>query len=162
MSFSVLTSVPSRRTLWLGLLMGVGAALGIAVLTPVFGPGLRAVVMEGFSSVCHQMPSRSPHLRGVSLAICDRCLGIYGGLVLGIGAAGWTRVRWSLLAQNGKAVLIGGLVPVALDWVGPLLGVWGNDPESRALTGGLAGLVVGGVVALRLLRPESGGEEGTE
>jgi len=43
------------------------------------GAGLRIF----FAAACHQDPARSFSLFGLPLAVCARCLGIYGGAVTG-------------------------------------------------------------------------------
>jgi uncharacterized membrane protein len=140
---------PTRA--WLVGIGLLGAMVSIAILPPFVSPSLRAVVMEGFSSVCHQLPGRSPHLHGVPLAVCDRCLGIYVGLVLGSGATRWGREGWRRVRTWGLFPLAMVLVPVAIDWGAPVLGLWESVPLSRSLTGLLAGFGGGGVVADRIL-----------
>ena len=135
-------------------LAGVGllvVMLGIAVLPPFVSPSLRVVLMEGFSSVCHQLPGRSVHHHGVQLAVCDRCLGIYVGLVLGSAATRWGRAVWERVRAWGLFPLAMVLVPVGIDWLAPVLGLWESVPLSRSLTGLLAGIGGGGVVADRIL-----------
>ncbi|MFP4227238.1 MAG: DUF2085 domain-containing protein [Salinivenus sp.] len=125
--------------------------LGLALLPPVVSPGLRAVLMEGFSSVCHQLPDRSPHVQGIAFAVCDRCLGIYTGLVLGTAVTGWRWAAWAAVRRWGLLPLLLVLVPVGVDWVGPVLGLWESTPLSRVLTGGLAGVGGGAFVVDRVL-----------
>jgi len=122
--------------------------------------------MQGFSALCHQIPGRSAAVDGVPLAVCDRCLGIYSGFALGLVLAALLRVIAPVIAplrnpdipgpdiagtyrrlfDRAKFVLVGMLVPLAIDWGGPvLLKVspalgWANTPLSRAITGGLLGM----------------------
>jgi uncharacterized membrane protein len=124
----------------------------LAMLPPFLPVGLGAVVRQGFASVCHQLPGRSPHLGGGAVALCDRCTGIYFGLVLGVAGTGWGHGGWAALGQYDRYVLLGALVPLALDWAGPLLQCWENGPISRALTGLLFGGVAASYVTARLLR----------
>jgi hypothetical protein len=131
--------------------------------------------MQAFSALCHQLPSRSPVIDGVPLAVCDRCLGIYGGFALGLVAAALVRVAAPLFASPAKKrddvtktyrwlfdrtkfVLIGMLVPLAIDWVGPVmleaaptLG-WTNTPVSRAVTGGLLGMAGAVLLVISIAR----------
>jgi uncharacterized membrane protein len=133
----------------------MGAAASVILLgasSPPFLPAEgRALVMHAFAPVCHQLPGRSPVLDGVQLAVCDRCLGIYAGVVLGVLTLAGGRRLWARLRGVGRFVLLGSLVPLALDWAGPLLGLWPNGPLSRAATGLLFGAVAASFAADRLL-----------
>jgi len=139
------------------LLGGTAAALALALLPPFVGSGVRAALMEGFTPVCHQIPGRSPHLSGVALAICDRCVGIYSGLVFGLAAASPLKRSAGVLLEKKWSVLVVGLLPAGIDWVGPFLGLWHSVPVSRGLTGLLAGLAIGAVVYAQLHDAGRGG-----
>jgi uncharacterized membrane protein len=137
--------------MWLGAVVVGAMGLGLAVLPPFVSPSLRAVLMEGFASVCHQWPGRSPHLHGVQLAVCDRCLGIYAGLLVGAVATRWGRAGWRRIRPWGLLLLLVLVAPAAVDWVGPVVGLWESVPVSRSLTGLVAGMGGGGFVVDRLL-----------
>jgi uncharacterized membrane protein len=140
------------RLVWYGLLASTSGLLLLALLPPFLPADIQPVVRRCFASVCHQMPGRSPHIGGVPIAVCDRCSGIYLGLVLGVLATGWGRSLWAALGRHGRYVLLGALVPLGIDWVGPLLGLWSNGPISRALTGLLFGIVAASYVTDHLVR----------
>jgi uncharacterized membrane protein len=140
------------RLVWYGLLMGTSGLLLLALLPPFLPAEMQGVVRRCFAPVCHQMPGRSPHVGGVPIAICDRCSGIYLGLVVGVAVTGWGRSLGAVLGQHGRCLLLGSLVPIGVDWIGPMLGLWGNGPISRGLTGLLFGVVAAGYVTDRLLR----------
>lgn len=151
------TSACARRVAG-GLVVGMGLVLGAAWLPPFLPEAWRAALMAAFGSVCHQLPARSPHVGEVPIAICDRCTGIYSGLLLGsLVMAGWRRLGGRALNQ-GRFVLLGALVPLGIDWIAPVLGVWANTPISRGLTGGLFGLAAGVFVLDRLLRSSARAE----
>ncbi|ABC44300.1 hypothetical protein SRU_2120 [Salinibacter ruber DSM 13855] len=141
----------STRLVWYGLLAATSGVLILAMLPPILPAPLQAVVREGFAPVCHQLPGRSPHFGGVPVALCDRCSGIYVGLVVGVLGTGWGTNLWVVLGAYGRYVLLGALVPLGLDWGGPLLQLWGNGPTSRILTGLLFGSVAASYVTARLL-----------
>ena len=142
------------RLVWYGLLVGTSGVLLFALLPPFLPVEMQRVVRRGFASVCHQMPGRSPHIGGGPIAICDRCSGIYLGLVVGASRllSGGGEGLWAVLGRHGRYLLLGSLVPISLDWAGPVLGLWGNGPVSRALTGLLFGTVAASYVTDRLLR----------
>lgn len=135
---------------WIGWSVVLAASLGIVgliVLPPFVGEAARALLMHAFAGVCHQLPSRSPEIGGVALAVCDRCVGIYGGLALGVvGFAGVDRWHDGVYRYAGP-VLAGALVPLAVDWAGPVLGLWTNVPLSRAVTGAFFGAAAGYLLA---------------
>ena len=139
-----LSTRPSRFHAGWGLAVLLTAVLlGLAVLPPFVGPGFRDVLMQAFAPLCHQLPSRSPHVDGVALAACHRCLGIYGGLLAASLAFGvlWRWEPW--LGRKARYLLLLALLPAGIDWGGHIVGLWTNTPLSRVLTGGFLGLVVG-------------------
>lgn len=141
----------NRRLTWAGMLAATTTVLAVALSPPLLSPAWRAAVFHVFSPVCHQIPARSPVLGGVQIAICDRCVGIYLGLVLGIVTVGWAHRLWQLMGQHDRYVLLASLLPAGIDWIGPILGLWGNGPVSRALTGLIFGVVAASFVADQLL-----------
>lgn len=149
------------RLVWFGLLASTTFVLSVAVLTPLFPVEVQAVLRWAFAPVCHQLPARSPHIAGLPIAICDRCTGIYVGVVLGVLIAQWTKPLWGALGARRPYVLIGSVIPVGLDWVGPVVGVWSNVPQSRALTGFVFGIVAASFVTDRLLQKAVGAASGT-
>lgn len=140
------------RLVWYGLLAVTSGVFVLAMLPPLLPVPLRAVVREGFAPVCHQMPARSLHVGAVPVALCDRCTGIYAGLVLGVAGTGWGSNLWGRVRPYARYVLLGAIVPLGVDWAGPLLHLWDNGPLSRLLTGLLFGGVAASYVTIRLLR----------
>lgn len=140
------------RLLWYALLAGTGSLFVLALLPPFLPVEMQSVVRQCFGPVCHQLPSRSPQIGGVPVALCDRCSGIYLGLVVGVSATGWGPHSWRTLGGYGQYLLLGAVVPLGLNWVGPVLGLWSNGPIGRALTGLLFGGVAASYVTDQLLR----------
>lgn len=145
----------------LAWLAAFGAALGVLALAAspsVLGPGAGFAVREAFSLVCHQLADRSPHVHGAQWALCFRCTGILGGLVLGLASGPWLGAAFSRSADAwgaGRILLLMGL-PTALDWLLSVAGLWINTPLSRLATGALFGLGAGWLLADALLtRPSS-------
>ena len=140
------------RLVWYGLLAGTSGVLLLALLPPFLPAETQDAVRRCFAPVCHQAPSRSPHVGGVPIALCDRCSGIYLGLVVGVTITGWGDSLWAALGRQGRYLLLGSLVPLGVDWIGPILKLWSNGPMSRALTGLLFGTVAASYVTNRILR----------
>lgn len=128
-----------------------GGVWVLAVSPPLLSAKWQSIVFHVFSPVCHQIPVRSPHIGGVQLAICDRCTGIYLGLVLGVATVGWGRVLWRSAGQYSRFVLLGSLLLVGIDWLGAFLDLWTNGPVIRASTGLVFGVVAASFVTDRLL-----------
>ena len=119
--------------------------LGLIVLAPWARanghPFLGAVVYNGFSATCHQIPERSFHFEGFPLAVCARCFGLYVG-----GAAG---VLLYPLARGlvrrdapGRMWLLLAAVPTTVDFALGVSGIWENTHLSRFLTAVILGAAV--------------------
>ena len=139
-----------QRTRWIGWSIALAASLGVvaaALLPPFVDEPVRSTLMRAFAGVCHQLPERSLHVDGVSLAVCDRCMGIYGGVLVGVLVMPFVPHWTDRLHRYAGPVLVAALVPLTVDWLGPVVGMWSNVPLSRAVTGGLFGIAAGGLVA---------------
>lgn len=132
---------------WGGAFFGAGLLVVLALLPPFLGAGPRAVLMHGFSFVCHQIPSRSPHLDGVPLAVCHRCFGVYVGLPVAVLGMVFLYRFDDVLYRRAPWLLGLAVLPMAVDWGGDVLGFWTNTPHSRIATGLLFGMVAGYYVA---------------
>ena len=91
-----------------------------------------------FSYICHQIPERSLHLAGDPMAVCSRCLGVYVGLLLGIGLY----PLWRPIDETepvSRVWLFLSLVPITIDWSLTVFGIWENTHVTRLLTGAILG-----------------------
>jgi len=149
----------NRRLVWGGMLAATTMLLATALSTPLLSPEGRAAVMHLFAPVCHQIPVRSPFLGGIQLALCDRCTGIYLGLVIGVATVGGAHWLWRRLGRYDRYLFLGSLVPMGIDWGGPVLGLWASGPVSRALTGLVFGVVAASFVADQVIRRSFWGRE---
>lgn len=133
----------SGRIPWLITVVATGIVLALTLLPPLLPPSVRAVIMAGFSAVCHQLPERTLHVHLVPLAVCSRCLGIYAGLVLG-SLATPLLLRWEefLWKRTGIILVVALAVPI-VDWLGGVFGLWDSGHPGRFLTGAVFGLVSG-------------------
>lgn len=110
-----------------------------------------------FELLCHQLPDRSFWLGGQPMAVCSRCLGVYGGMLAGViltplaGIAPVVRyrLRFDLLkwALAGTAVLNGA------DVLGNMLSFWQNTLHSRLALGLLVGIAVSALIVSAMTNP---------
>src|SRR5262249_44147555 len=79
-----------------------------------------------FSWVCHQRPERTWHLGVFPLAVCVRCLGIYGGALLAAAMG----------PRFSRRLWIGSMILLASEW---LLEASGSDatPDLARFAAGL-------------------------
>lgn len=136
----------NQRRFWLAWLVASTAMLlllVLAVLPPFVGEELRYVLMQAFAPLCHQMPERSPHVHGVALAVCDRCIGVYLGLPLAAFVFLVAGRIDDVIYRYAGPVLAASLIPMGIDWLGPVVGWWPNTPWTRLATGLLFGVPAG-------------------
>ena len=141
----------------IGWLVGIGTTAVVVVaaaLPPVLEDPASGLLHNAFSSICHQLPERSIHIGGDSVALCHRCTGILLGLWAGLlGAIGlWTALEAVRSSRQGLWLAVC-LVPTAVDWALGASGVWANTPTSRMLTGAVFGIAAGLILAANLLAP---------
>lgn len=136
------TRRPVSRGWWVAffscLILGM-----VATLPPFLPEAAREVIMGGFSAVCHQLPSRSYHVNGISLAVCHRCMGIYYATAAGAIIFLLMRNRPRILSSKAGAIIVASLIPLGIDWLIDVIGWWSNTPYSRFATGALFGSAAG-------------------
>jgi uncharacterized membrane protein len=129
-----------------GLVLFLAIVWFISLLFPAYlaayGDALWAARLHHcFAALCHQIPSRSFTLYGHVVAVCARCMGIYGGLVLGILVYPCFRA-YQDRELPARRYLLFALAPTAIDFSLGLLGVVNNTHFSRLLTGMIAGIAL--------------------
>jgi len=128
---------------WAFSFVAPSALVLLASLPPFVGESTRAFIMELFSSVCHQIPSRSPHVAGEALAVCHRCYGTYLGFPAAALIFGAVRGQWPFTPKTAPIFITLAVMPAFLDWGGGIIGVWTNTPVSRVITGLIMGTAAG-------------------
>ena len=133
-----------RRPLLFWLVLCAAALLFVVLIlgAPMAkAQGANAVsfsIYQAFSHVCHQLPDRSFFLAGYPLAVCARCTGAYSGfavavisypLITSLKSSHVPEMKWLFVAA----------VPLAIDFVLGLTGIWENTHWSRFATGALLG-----------------------
>lgn len=122
----------------------------LALLPPLVSPAMADVLMAAFAPVCHQLPGRSLHFDGTSLAVCHRCFGAYAGFFA--GSVAFLASSGQVMPRLGPLFLLAvAAIPGMVDWAGDILGFWTNSPASRTATGGWFGILAGLLLASAVL-----------
>jgi len=100
-----------------------------------------AFVYAVFSPVCHQIPERCFLFHGHPLAVCGRCLGIYAGFAAGLLLYPLVRGFSTLRLPSARVFFLLSL-PMALDAVGGILGLWASPIGLRFATGAVWGALL--------------------
>ena len=125
----------------------------LLILPPIVSAEWRYAIMMAFSTVCHQLPERSFHIAGTSLAVCHRCTGIYVGIPLAILAG---VIANGLVGgkKNWGVVLAISLAVMGLDWGLTVIEFWENTLLSRVATGLFFGITAGAYLSI-VVAPKS-------
>jgi uncharacterized membrane protein len=121
--------------------------LSFYVLTTALAPILSATghqllarpIYFYFHFLCHQDPDRSFHIAGHQMAVCERCLAIYGALLVGGLVFALLRSRLAPLSPRGLLLFA---LPMAVDGLTQLAGLRESTWELRLATGALFGFGV--------------------
>lgn len=120
-----------RRTI--ALLLGVTFALLIATSIAASFSESSSIARFPFRMICHGIPERCLVVFGSTMPVCSRCIGIYAGAIVGIGAA--------LLLRRRLPGIVAALavLPLAIDGVTQALGIRESTNAIRFATGFVAG-----------------------
>lgn len=131
------------------LYLFVGVALLILIIAAL-GPGLytsqpRAAIgwqYTMFEKFCHQLPNRSYYINNIQMAVCTRCLGIYGSLFVGwiflyaISYVTPSKKKWF------KTLLIATIILNSVDVIGNYFKIWTNTNITRLIFGIFFGISI--------------------
>jgi uncharacterized membrane protein len=129
------------------LIYGALLALAMLWLVTIFAapalaaegqPAAAALLYRSLSAICHQIPGRSFQYHGHPLAVCSRCTGMYAGFLLGLLVLPLFRALKDPRFPPREFLLLSA-VPVSVDFLLGLAGLWQNTFFSRTLTGALFG-----------------------
>ena len=90
--------------------------------------------------MCHQKADRSLFINDNQMPFCSRCTAIWLGLAIGLGFMVFYKIA---LDEKFVFVLIIGIVPIGIDGVGQLFGLWESTNIARVITGLAVGIVCG-------------------
>ena len=138
----------------------IWAYLGIlTVTTGVFivalGPGLFGGIPAfwytswqrvAFAPLCDQIPSHSFSINGVQMAVCSRCIGIYGALWLGTMIFPLIASKFLPSLAFRRHMLVASMVIIIIDVLGCLAGLWTDTNISRLITGLFLGFSIAWIV----------------
>ncbi len=143
MNHNTLRTIPSTTRVLLSFLWGSVCAVALAAPWLASHGHARgaALVYAFFSPVCHQDPARSFAWLGHPWAVCHRCSGIYAALFL---TSLWPYEFSFLLSspRRRRIWVVAATLPLLLDFLAPLAGLWTNTPGSRLITGLLFGVML--------------------
>ena len=146
---SVFKFSPTQRGAFASVALWTLAALttlwvGLVIAAPVLPPWLAAFVYAVSSLVCHQLPERSFYWGSAQFAVCARCVGIYGGGVVGaVVAVAAGAERLIGLGSWVRALLVAGAVPTGITVLAEWIGIWEPSHATRLVAGiplGLSGI----------------------
>jgi uncharacterized membrane protein len=100
--------------------------------------------------LCHQIDSRSLFINENQMPFCSRCTAIFLGITIGLGFLFFYNFK---LDEKFIILFIIGIIPIAIDGLGQLFGLWESNNIIRTITGLLIGIVCGiaiGIIAEEL------------
>ncbi|GAJ23474.1 unnamed protein product, partial [marine sediment metagenome] len=103
-------------------------------------PGPWNSVYSAGDRLCHEKAERSFFINGNQMPFCSRCTAIWLGLTIGLGFMVFYIIR---LDEKFVFLLIAGIVPIGIDGVGQLFGLWESTNIARIITGLAVGIVCG-------------------
>ena len=110
------------------------------------------VIYSSGDRLCHQQSTRSLFFNGNQMPFCTRCTAIWLGIAVGLG---FIMVFTIELTGGFLGAILVSLIPIGVDGVGQLLGLWESTNIIRFLTGLPAGIICG--VAIGIIIDESKG-----
>jgi len=96
-------------------------------------------------ALCHQKADRSFFINGNQMPFCQRCTAIWLGLAIGLGFLLIYKIN---LDEKFIYVILIGVVPIAIDGIGQLVGFWESTAIVRVITGLLVGFVSGMAIGI--------------
>ena len=96
------------------------------------------VAYRVFGHVCHQWDSHSFHIAGRKLPVCIRCSMIYFSFLVGSFIAVLCNVQ-KRVSKHAKYVLLAVVLPLLLDVIFNMVGIYQSTTLSRVVSGVVAG-----------------------
>jgi uncharacterized membrane protein len=133
----------AHRTYLLVVLLAAAWCGGFLLAPLISGsmPDVSSALYACYEPICHQIDARSFHIEGGKLAVCARCSSIYLAFLFALVAYPLFR-RLSEQSVPSKFWLVAGIAPMVADVTLNVFGLHGSTLLTRAVSGGLLGLVV--------------------
>lgn len=135
-----------NKALYLSVLAGAGflffAALGPGLLKVTLPESFGSWQYQVFELLCHQDPVRSFQISGTHMAVCSRCISIYGFFFLGMLSLPLIARFKSFSQKEEIRWLIAAILLNLVDVVGNYFGIWTNTHIIRFLLGGAFGITL--------------------
>ena len=93
-----------------------------------------------FDMVCHQQPDRSFFINGQAMAVCSRCLGIYGGFALIVLLMPLIPRFFSVINSVLLKLIMVSIVVNLVDVIANHFSIWSNTLHSRFWLGASFGV----------------------
>jgi uncharacterized membrane protein len=132
------------KRVYLIFLLLVAAWCGGIILAPALSgpmPGVSSALYACYEPICHQIDGHSFHLGDEKLAVCARCSSIYFGFLLALIAYPFIR-RLGNASVPPRPWIVLAIGPMILDVMFSLVGFHASTLLTRAVSGGLFGLVI--------------------
>jgi uncharacterized membrane protein len=137
-------SMTLTHRIYLVVVLFVAAWCGGFFLAPVLSgsmPEVSSVLYACYEPICHQIDGRSFHLEGEKLAVCARCASIYVAFLLALIAYPLFR-RLDGHYMTSRFWIVLAIGPMVVDVTLNFFGLHGSTLLTRAVSGGLFGLIV--------------------
>jgi uncharacterized membrane protein len=127
---------------WIGLVSVAAIWVLLIVSAPLLAANSNETIAQPiynfFSYICHQKPERSLHIADFPFAVCSRCFGVYLGMLLGLIVYPlWRRI--DDIEPLPRFWLFLSLIPIGIDWLLGVTGIWENNHATRLITGMILG-----------------------
>jgi uncharacterized membrane protein len=99
--------------------------------------------------LCHQKSERSFFLNENQMPFCARCTAIFIGIVIGLAIMVFFSI---VLDERFIFLIIISLIPVGIDGIGQLIGLWESTNLIRVITGLFVGIMSG--IAIGIISEE--------
>ena len=98
------------------------------------------IIYQSGDALCHQKSERSFFINENQMPYCARCTAIWLGITIGIGFMIFFKME---INEKFLISILIGLIPIGIDGIGQLFGLWESNNLVRLITGLLAGIITG-------------------
>ena len=103
------------------------------------------MIYQSGDALCHQKSERSFFLNENQMPFCARCTAIIVGITVGIAFMVFLKIE---LDNRFLYLILIGIIPIGVDGVAQLFGLWESNNLIRVITGSLIGFICGIAIAV--------------